>query len=604
MRDLADDSAAPEGAGPGSPPPGQEAWPSAILAATLLAVAPHALGGAVLRARAGPARETWLDAFAALLPEASPWRRLPAGTDPGRLVGGLDLAATLAEGRPVAERGLLHAADGGAIVLPGAERAGRGLAGALGRALDRGRVPAPLADPGEAALPARIAVIALDEGVEADETAPAALTDRLAFRAALDGVALADLTPPVAGRAEIAAARARFPEVTADEVAIAALVGGAAALGIHSLRAPLLALAAARAHAALEGRDAVEEPDLALAAQLVLAPRATCLPAAEAPEEPETPPDTPPPDEPDPSEAEAAERREALEDMLLAAAAAALPDALLARLADRAPARGAAPSGAAGADRIALDRGRPVGLRPGRLAAGARLALVETLTAAAPWQPLRRAAAPGARRGRLQIRQSDFRIRRFRAPRETLTIFAVDASGSAALARLAEAKGAVELMLAEAYRRRDQVALVAFRREAAELLLPPTRALARARRALAGLPGGGGTPLAAGIDAAAALATEARRRGQSAAVVVLTDGKANIARDGTPGRAQARADAEAAAQRLAATGAACLVIDTAARPGPAGRALAEAMQAEFLALPGADARRVAAAASTLAGARK
>jgi magnesium chelatase subunit D len=94
-------------------------------------------------------------------------------------------------------------------------------------------------------------------------------------------------------------------------------------------------------------------------------------------------------------------------------------------------------------------------------------------------------------------------VSRFKQRRETTTIFVVDASGSAALHRLAEAKGAVELLLADCYVRRDRVAMLAFRGKGAELMLPPTRSLVRAKRSLAGLPGGGGTPLAAGMDAAA-----------------------------------------------------------------------------------------------------
>ena len=82
--------------------------------------------------------------------------------------------------------------------------------------------------------------------------------------------------------------------------------------------------------------------------------------------------------------------------------------------------------------------------------------------------------------------------------------------------------------------RRDQVALIAFRGRGAELLLPPTRSLVRAKRSLAGLPGGGGTPLAAGIDAALALADAGAPRGGTPVVVLLTDGRANIARDGAP----------------------------------------------------------------------
>jgi hypothetical protein len=115
-----------------------------------------------------------------------------------------------------------------------------------------------------------------------------------------------------------------------------------------------------------------------------------------------------------------------------------------------------------------------------------------------------------ARGKRVLVRADDFHVRRFEQRRTTTTLFAVDASGSSALYRLAEAKGAVELLLAECYVRRDQVAVLTFRGQGAELLLPPTRSLVRAKRALAGMPGGGGTPLAAGLDAVAQLADQVR----------------------------------------------------------------------------------------------
>jgi len=107
------------------------------------------------------------------------------------------------------------------------------------------------------------------------------------------------------------------------------------------------------------------------------------------------------------------------------------------------------------------------------------------------------------------VRPADIHLSRYETRRDRLLIFTVDASGSAALARLAEAKGAVELLLAQAYARRDQVALVAFRGDGAETLLPPTRSLVQAKRRLAGLPGGGGTPLAAGLLAAGEMAAHA-----------------------------------------------------------------------------------------------
>jgi magnesium chelatase subunit D len=174
-------------------------------------------------------------------------------------------------------------------------------------------------------------------------------------------------------------------------------------------------------------------------------------------------------------------------------------------------------------------------------------------------------------------------------------IFAVDASGSAALARLAEAKGAVELLLARAYARRDHVALIAFRGLGAELVLPPTRSLVQTKRRLSGLPGGGGTPLAAALRLATDTAGRARARGLTPVLVLLTDGRANVALDGAPGRDRAGAEALAMARGWAMTGAAAVVIDTATRPEPGLSRLAGALGGTYLPLPRADARRLSAA---------
>jgi magnesium chelatase subunit D len=198
-------------------------------------------------------------------------------------------------------------------------------------------------------------------------------------------------------------------------------------------------------------------------------------------------------------------------------------------------------------------------------------------------------------RARVEVREDDFRVTRFRQRRPTTTVFVVDASGSTALHRLGEAKGAVELLLADCYVRRDRVALIAFRGAGAELLLSPTRSLVRAKRSLAALPGGGGTPLAAGIDAAATLADGLRRRGDQPFLVFLSDGGANVARDGSHGRQRALADAEAAAARLALAGIAAVVVDTSPRPSAQAARLAEAMHARYLPLPRADAAAVSRA---------
>ena len=163
------------------------------------------------------------------------------------------------------------------------------------------------------------------------------------------------------------------------------------------------------------------------------------------------------------------------------------------------------------------------------------------------------------------------------------------------MSRLNEAKGAVELLLAQAYAARDHVALVAFRGDGAELLLPPTRSLVQTKRRLASLPGGGGTPLAAGLQQAALLAQQSRSKGLTPTVVVLTDGRANIALDGTPDRAAAQADSEQMAQLIHAQNIAALVIDMSKRPQEPLRALSARLGAPYLALPRADAERLTGA---------
>jgi magnesium chelatase subunit D len=589
-------------------------WPDALAAAALLAVDPAGLGGAVLRARAGPVRAAWLERLHAVLPEGLPRRRAPPEIADDRLLGGLDLAATLESGRPAFRAGVLAEADGGVVILPMGERTQPGLAGRLAAAIDRGGVVAER-DGRSIRAGTRFGLVVLDEGAEDTEAAPPALAERLAFRLDLSAVPWGEAETPaeVWSPAEVAAARARLGAVALPEAVIEAVVRAAAAMGIGSMRAPLLAIAAARAAAALAARDAPGEAELALAARLVLAHRATALPEREPeegeeteddppPEEPEAPEDTepeapedasPPDDSPAPAEddTEDAARRPP-EDVMVDAARAAIPADLLERLAAAQLGRGAR-AGMRGARQKGAGRGRPAGSRPATPGSGQRLDIVGTLRTAAPWQPVRRRTAH--QREGLIVSPADLRAKRFVHPAESVLIFVVDASGSSAAGRLAEAKGAVEIMLARAYERREQVALVGFRGTGAEILLPPTRSLTRARRELRALPGGGGTPLAAGLMAGLALAERVRAGGATPYLALLTDGRGNVALDGTPGRQQAAEDASRAARELRARGVGSVLIDTASRQQRAAQALAAELGARYLAMPRADARALGAA---------
>ncbi len=577
----------------------------AILAAALAATAPLALGGVSLRSRPGHQREAWLTWFHGLLPHDVPRARLPLQIGDDRLLGGLDLAATLQSGRPTVQRGLLADCDGGILTIPIAERTPAALAGKLAAVVDSGAID--LERDGLAArFPSAFGVILLDEGLAEDETPPACLLDRLAFHLRMEPQAGAETMPSGLGTltsGDIATAQRRLPAVAAGDDVIEALCAASLALGIDSARAARFALTAARASAALFARDRVGEEDAALAARLVLAPRASQLPAEEPPAEAEDPEPSRHRSDSDgakpPGQDRAGAKPEALEDVVLAATKAAIPPDLLAHLMAGENRRSRdSGGGRAGPLKATTTRGRPVGARRGAPKPGQRLNLLDTLRAAAPWQTIRRRELgdrPQALAPRVLIRREDFRITRYKHHPETTTIFVVDASGSAALHRLAEAKGAVELLLADCYIRRDSVALLTFRGRSADLLLPPTRSLARVKRCLAGFPAGGGTPLAAAIDAAAALAEGLRRKGQSPVAVFLTDGRGNIARDGSADREAAESDTRAAASALAASGLASLLVDISPRPRPIGRQLAEKMRATYLALPRADAAALCSA---------
>ena len=600
--------AAPSGAGgDAGRGPVRSAWADAMDVLALFAVDPHGLGGVLLRARAGPVRDRWLHGLREALPEGTPLRRVPLQIGDGRLLGGLDLAATLSAGRPIAERGLLAEVDGGVALVAMAERIGSGVAAKIAAALDHGEVRIER-DGFSTLMQTRFGVVALDERAHEEEAVPTALAERLGFWLDLDDVALREAIEPPPDRESVVAARACLARVALDDALLEALCGTALALGVDSPRATIAALHAARAAAALAGRDHVLEADASLAARLVFAPRATRLPPDPAQEPPaDEPPPPPPPEDTrsdeSPPDDETPAEDQPLDDRVLEAVKAAIPAGLLALLQAGLPATSARSAGGrSGAMQRGQRRGRPAGCRPGDPRGGQRLALVDTLRAAAPWQPLRRRererqsiAGAAARGGRIDVRRDDFRVQRYRERAQTTTIFAVDASGSQALNRLAEAKGAVELLLADCYVRRDQVALIAFRGPGAEVVLPPTRSLTRARRSLAGLPGGGGTPLAAGIDASRLLVDSVRRKGDSAVLILMTDGRGNLARDGRPDRERAQSDALQAAVELRLCGVQALLIDTAPRPQPAAVKIAEAMGARYLALPYADAAALSGA---------
>jgi len=223
------------------------------------------------------------------------------------------------------------------------------------------------------------------------------------------------------------------------------------------------------------------------------------------------------------------------------------------------------------------------------------------------------ASADESRRNKIDIKSSDLRYKRFKRRSGMLFIFAVDASGSMALNRMAQAKGALTRLLQQAYLHRDSVALISFRRHDADVLLAPTRSVELAKQLVDALPTGGATPIAAAIIKAIDVARHARLRGTSQAMLVLlTDGRSNVGlRDAT---ADDRVSRVAALQdelrhlgaRLQAGGIAIVVIDTKSRfvSSGEGRALAETLGGRYLYLPRADETAIHRAVAALAEATR
>jgi magnesium chelatase subunit D len=286
---------------------------------------------------------------------------------------------------------------------------------------------------------------------------------------------------------------------------------------------------------------------------------------------------------------------ENLQEMLIAAALASLPPDVLDSLLTKPGRNQGNTSGRSGQFRSGTQRGRPLPPRTGRPGGQARLHVLATLRAAAPKQRLR----VGTSDGRVAIRSEDFHVHRYQQHSSSCLILAIDASGSAALQRLAEAKGAVELLLQQSYARRDSVCIVSFKGAQAQLLLPMTRSLVRAKRAMTGLPGGGGTPLALALKMVYEQAMQLQRQGVTPILVVLSDGRANVNLQGLGGRPQAQADAQQWAVQWRQTGHRALWIDTSLQPDDQVQTMAQMMGSSYLPMPQVQAQRMAVAMENL-----
>jgi magnesium chelatase subunit D len=541
------------------------------LALSLLAVDPL-LKGIVIRGGRGSGKSTLARGIRELLPEGTPFVEVPPSVTIDRLAGLTDWTGALSGRRSGAPVGLLERANGGAIFSDHANLLPLAVIARIAAALNGSGSFVWLAayDPGEGEPPPLLAD-ALGLWTEADRADSAGTRETVArtsleFQSAPNGFVTRFAAWTAREAERIRAARQSLGGVRVDRELVRRLCELASEAGVEGNRAEVFSLRTARAHAALCGRRYPDETDLGVAKELAIAPRSsTCR-------------ETIPADRAVSSRPTAGRQTGGADSQPIPAPPIDTPAPPLscpARLAGRSASGGGRARQRAESD---AERGRYSGALQRDPGHGA-VAVDATLRAAAPFQKLRE------RDGRrIRIVPGDLRYKRFRRKNGVGIVIALDASGSMAANRIQQAKGAVIRLLRDAYVHRDSVALIAFRGARADRLMKLGRSVELARRALDDLPAGGGTPLASGILCAL---EEARSTAGPALLVVLTDGRPNVAMTGAP----VWDELERVAAGVRQSRCASVVIDT-CRGRPAAGRLAELLGAQYLSLPHMDAGAV------------
>ena len=545
----------------------------------ILAAEPFGLGGLVLKARHSPTRDKVLEIIEYNLSEFN-IQKVHPGISEMHLEGGLDFASTLEQGRAVYSKGLFDGTPKFIKLVMG-ERIEPNIAARFSQRIDSGDM---------------LSLLILDEGISDEEQTPVSLMDRISLFINLDSIPLSKVSNIQIDYERVKKARQILGNVKIPEKFLLDVTHLALSLGINSFRPPIFTMKVATVLAALRGSKTLIEKDVLESISLTLSHRAKFLPDIQE--------DNPNPEQSQQNDMEDGKNNNMKEEeipleLLIEAAKCNLPISILENIekGNKAPEKIQFSNSGSGQKKFSFLRGRPLPSRQGTPNGRNRIDIIGTLRTAAPWQQLRKpskttANAEPIRKKKIEFRSNDIKIRRYQDFKNRLIIFSVDASGSLAVGRLAEAKGAVELLLAKAYSSRDQVALVAFRGESADTLLSPSKSLTKTKKALSSLPGGGGTPLASGLQATLKIALDYRHKGFSPVAVILTDGKANINLEGSKGREKALKDSTQMAKLFCANEVKSILIDTSNRMQASAKELAENLGGHYLTLPRANAKQL------------
>ena len=538
---------------------------SAELAETALnlcSMAPHTFGGIVFK----NASEAHISHLRGLFrSEAIPPTILQPFYTLTDLVGGVDAVSSMSSGKLVKQPGLLEK-PGWFIQVMG-EKLPLENQAVISKQIDEKKIGP---------------IIIFDESRQDDPNVLQKISDRLAFEIDLINVRHCDFKPAKPSPFDNKNHQSHITSNQQEALTIAAVK-----LGVYSIRPVIMAQNAAKSLASLSGRDLVSSSDLELASTLVLSHRAIVIQSDE-PDQTDNSFDENKATEKDEGDELNSEQTQLLKDMIIEAVKANLPNDLINQMRISKKELVKTSKTGFGTKIRAKVRGRPKPAINGRPNGQDRIEILATLRQAAPWQKMRRGQQPD-RKG-LIILPGDLQIQQFENRSERVIVFVVDASGSAAVARLAEAKGAVELMLANAYSKRDFVALIGFRDQFAQVLLEPTRSLVQAKKNLSSFAAGGGTPLASGLEKALKLSERSRQSSKTPIIALLTDGKANIDLNGKPGRDAAMDDAQKIAKIAREAKISSIFIDVGRKSNPKLFDLAQIMDAQYVNLPRANAK--------------